>query len=223
MDIENVETERDDSQSQDIVVNGWSKNTQDTVTKWQDDLSESSFIYGEKLEEHENKLKLYLNIASIVGAVMALLTTISGLLILFLDTSPPPCDAQNTIPPSNEATILKWVIFSINLLLACGAFCITITQELRKNYNLEENIKTLTKYIGKLDGLWAVFQTELSISPEERQNGSDFIKRQDGNYMNIIQDAPHMSTEENIKAKEAYIKKMKDHYIWEKKLEKELK
>lgn len=208
---------------ENLIINGWDEQTSNTVLKWQEDLLENSFTYGEKLEGNEVKLKRALNIALIVGAIMALLTTVAGLLIIFLDVEKPICNDPLSPAPSNEATILKWIIFLINLFLALGAFCITITQGLARNDNLEPTIKLLTKYIGKVDGLWAVFETELSIGTDQRQNGRDFIKRQDGNYSHLMQDAPHMSTQEIITAKEAYIQKMKDHCIWQQKMDNELK
>jgi hypothetical protein len=221
--MENVNNVENVENHENLAINGWNEQTDNTVLKWQEDLSENSFIYGEKLEGNEAKLKRALNIALIVGAIMALLTTVAGLLIIFLDVEKAPCNDPLSPEPSKEATILKWIIFSINLLLALGAFCITITQGLARNDNLEPTIKLLTKYIGKLDGLWAVFETELSISPDQRQNAPDFIKRQDGKYMHLMQEAPHMSTQEIICAKEAYIQKMKDHFIWQQKMDNELK
>jgi len=201
-----------------IKNNGWIEQNEKTVSGWMDDLEENSFVYGEKLEKNEDNLKKSLNIVMIIAATMALITTVTGVLIIFLDTAP-----SDTTTTSNESNILKWVVFTLNLLVAVGSYVITITQGLVKNNNVENTIKTLSKYIQKTDSLYAVFRTELSMTPNERQNASDFIKRQDGNYMNILQGAPNMSTQDIIASKEAYMEKLKNHYLFEKRMEKEMK
>ena len=210
-------------EEENVDNNGWIEQNEKTVSGWMEDLEENSFIYGEKLEENEDKLKRSLNIVMIIAATMALITTVTGVLIIFLDT--PTTTTSETTPPttSNEALILKWSVFTLNLIVAIGSYIITITQGLLKNNNVENTIKTLSKYIQKTDSLYAVFRTELSMTPNERQNASDFIKRQDGNYMNLLQEAPNMSTQDIISAKEAYMEKLKKYYIFEKRMEKEMK
>jgi multidrug efflux pump subunit AcrB len=52
------------------AINGWTPDVIKTVTKWQEDISESSFIYGEKLEEQENYIKKSLIVISTIPLVL---------------------------------------------------------------------------------------------------------------------------------------------------------
>jgi hypothetical protein len=174
-------------------VNGWDERTYETVAGWQSDIAESSFIYGEQLEIYDGRMNVALVLALITGVIM---TVIAGV----------------TVSLSTIDEVSKWLPFSFEVVMLIGAAIITASNGLITVLGWDEKVKQLTKYIGKLDSQWAVFETELMIPPEQRQNGLDFIKREDGNYMHLMQQSPHMSADEYIQAKESYTRKMKEHH-----------
>ena len=191
------------SSSESVVVNDWTKKNIKTICKWKDDIAKNSFIYGQLLDRKE----YYLFTFSILTLVLAtFMTIISGISVavgaLEIDT--------------------RWIVFSFNIIILISSGIITSLNGIVKLFSWEDEIKVLTKIIEKLDNQWFVFETELSISPEQRQNAKEFIKRADGDYMKLMQNCPHISVDDYVKCNKSYQERLSENLVWQRRFEKNL-
>lgn len=193
----------DDKELPKQIINGWDENSTNTIKAWQNDLMESSFIYGEQLNSVERQLNIAVLVPLLCGSVV---TLISGVNVALSSLG-------------EKAGISHWVLFSFNIFTLFSGVISSVCSSLVKVLHLDSKTKELSQYIAKLDSQFAVFETELTIPPDQRQNAIDFIKREDGNYLHLIQQAPHLSTDDNIKYRQAYIQKIRKHQEFERLLE----
>ena len=172
----------------------WNEHTITTIKQLQSDIREASFIYGERLEILENNMNRLVVIPLIVCSV---LTVFAGVAVAL--------NAQEEIS--------NWIPFSFEVIILLGTATASICTGLIKVWGLEENIKVLTKHIERLDFEWAILESGLN---DQTLNGSDFLKRENGNYLHLMQQAPHISSSDYFEAKKAYLQKMKEYEDWEK-------
>ena len=206
MDNQNLENEEEVNVNTDVnenthtlTINGWDEQTVQTVRQWQNDLEESSFIYGERLEYNEKFMNIYLIIPLIATS---LITVFAGV----------------TISLNAQKVVSHWIPFSFEIIILLGAGTASVCTSLIKILGIEDNIKKLTKYIERLDFQWAIFETELSIPATQRLSGPEFLRKENGNYMHITQQAPHISTSDYLCAKQTYLQKMQDFQNWEREI-----
>ena len=193
------------NQNQDIteqIVNDWDKNSYNTIVRWRDDISKSSFIYGQLLDRNEFKVRIVLIFTLILSTFMTILSGISVAL-------------------SSLDIDMKWVVFSFNIITLIAAGAVTTMNGIIKIFGLDSDVKTLTKIIEKLDNQWFVFETELNIPAEQRQNAKDFIKRADGDYMHLMQTCPHVSIDDYVEANISYQERLAENLIWQRKFNKQ--
>ena len=193
------------NQNQDIteqIVNDWDKNSYNTIVRWRDDISKSSFIYGQLLDRNEFKVRIVLIFTLILSTFMTILSGISVAL-------------------SSLDIDMKWVIFSFNIITLISAGAVTTMNGIIKIIGWDTAIKELTKTIEKLDNQWFVFETELNIPAEQRQNAKDFIKRADGDYMHLMQTCPHVSIDDYVEANISYQERLAENLIWQRKFNKQ--
>ena len=184
----NIPKEKSEEKISEEIHNNWTQDNVNTVLKWQKDIGKSSFIYGRILEKKEFFMQFILIFTLILSV---LITIFSGL----------------SVALSSLDIDVKWVVFSFNVVILFLAGIATTLTGLLKIFGIDEDIKKLTKLVEKLDNQWFIFETEMNISPEERQNAADFIKRMDGNYMHSMQLCPHISLETYLKEEEKYTKR----------------
>lgn len=198
MDQGQVEPTNQQTNQQPIVVNGWDNDSENTVKQWQSDLLEQSFIYGEQLEGYESYMNVALIIPIVAGAFVTIIAAISAAL--------------------NTLGVIHWIPFGFDIVVFIFSGTATVCNTLVKVLGWEDTIKQLTKHIGKLDSQWAVFETEMTTPQYQRLNGPDFIRKENGNYMHLQQQAPHISPKDYYAAKQAYIQRMEDYRKWEEQL-----
>lgn len=148
--------------------NGWTKENQDTIKTWQDDIRKSVFIYQSYLDNTSRNLNISLTISLIVGALM----TLSNILNVLLGILG-----------------IRWVSLGFSSFsFICGAI-ITIITGLIKLNGWENRILVLSKYIQVLESAWFVIYKELTKTTD-RQNARDFIERTGEEYLFLMRSGP---------------------------------
>lgn len=178
------------------IINDWSMDAFNTVSNWRDDISKSSFIYSQLLDKKEFYLQLILVLTLILSTFMTILAGISVAL-------------------GSLSINVQWVLFTFNIIILVSSGTVTALNGIVKIFSLDDQIKSLTKIVEKLDNQWFVFETELSIPPEQRQNAKDFIKRSDGDYMHLMQNCPHVSINDYVKSNKTYQERLAQNLIWQ--------
>jgi len=112
---------------------------------------------------------------------------------------------------------LRWVILAFNIITFLCAGVVTTLNGFVKIFGWDEKLKELTKFVQRLDSEWFVFETELNIPPAQRQDGTDFIKRADGNYMHLMQQCPPITAENYIAANKKYQERLFENFAWQQK------
>ena len=183
------------------AVNDWTKSNLDTVRKWQKDIEKSSFIYGELLDKAETNVERVLVVSLLLSTTITLISTLSVTLGLLEH---------------------PWVVFAFNIYAAVAGAVIMLGTGFLKIKGWDHTVKHLTKFVEKLDSNWFVFETELSIPPDQRQNAKDFIKRADGLYMYLMQQCPPISGVNYTEANQKYQKRLFGNYVWQQKFKKQV-
>jgi len=198
------------------TVNDWSPETEATARKWQRDIEKSSFVYGELLANNDHRMQQVLVTTLMLSALMTLLAALSA--------------ALGALQPATlgiSAAGLKWTVFTFSVLIALSASMVMLGNGIMTIYGWDSNVKNLTKFVQRLDSEWFVFETELNIPKNQRQNGIDFIKRADGNYMHLMQQCPPISGDDYVNANQKYQERLFDNFVWQQKfkqrIENELK
>lgn len=173
--------------------NNWTKENTETVRKWQLDTERTSLIYGEVLHNLNNKLQYSLVAILVIGAIMTLIAALN-VTLSFLD--------------------LKWIAIGASIILLIGTAISTIWSGTIVILNWREKINIFTKYVEKLNGAWFMFEVELGMSADQRQNAIDFIKRADGTYMGLMQQAPYLTGGEFMYGNHKYQDNLLQEQIW---------
>lgn len=175
------------------VVNDWTRENYNTVKRWQDDIEKSSLVHSEILNNVFNSLQNVLIACLVVGAFITLFSALS-VTLSFLNH--------------------KWtsIVFNIAILICGGA--ITIMMGIIKIANWENLVLMLSKVVEKLDNIWFAFDTELGISPDQRINAKDFIKRYDGEYMFVMRQQLPITVNTYNAANRKYKERLADDHMW---------
>ena len=187
-------------------INDWSVETESTARKWQKDIAKSSFIYGELLANNDLRMQQVLVTTLLLSVLMTLLSTLSVAL-----------GALDFSSLGVSATTLKWAVFTFNIVTACAAAIVMVGNGLMKIFGWDLNVKNLTRFVQRLDSEWFVFETELNIPQAQRQNGTDFIKRADGDYMHLMQQCPPIDGDDYVSANQKYQERLFDNFVWQQK------
>jgi hypothetical protein len=198
--------------------NGWTRETEETARKWQKDIEKSSFIYGELLANNDHRMQQALVSTLLLSVLITLLSTVS-LVIGALVPQTQCGSGASTIAPITGLDVrsLTWALFAFSVIQAVAAAGILVWNGLMKIYGWDQNVKKLTKFVQRLDSEWFVFETELNIPREQRQNGEDFIKRADGNYMHLMQECPPISGDDYVAANHKYQERLFGNFVWQQK------
>lgn len=190
-------SDENDEDEDETTVNGWNRATEGTISKWQRDISKSSFIYGEQLEANNARLQVALIVTVLVGSLMTILASVSITINSFVDNF--------------AATI------SLDAILLVGAAVITTTNAFVKVFGWDSKVKELVRFIEKLDTQWFVFETEMNIPRDQRQTARDFIMRADGDYMHLMQQCPYISVSDYVAANQSYQTQLSENFVWQQK------
>ena len=183
------------------VINDWDKKNTNTVIKWRDDIAKNSFIYGQLLDGKEFYLFTFSVLTLVLATFMTILSGISvAVTALDIDS--------------------KWIVFSFTVIILIASGIVTTLNGIIKIFGWQNEIKDLTKIIEKLDNQWFVFETELSISADQRQNAKDFIAKAD--YMHLMQICPHISVDDYVKANKSYQQRLSENLVWQHRFQKQL-
>lgn len=181
--------------------NGWTVENYNTVRKWQTDIEKSSYIYSEVLFDLMRKLQVTLILILILSAFAAFMNGIN-VALSFLD--------------------YKWVVVVFNIITLLCIGTVTVLSGTIKVLNWEFLIRILTRFVEKLDASWFYFETELSISPDQRQNAIDFIKRADGQYLYLMQESPPIRGDQYSMANRRFKERILNNHIWSRKFNQEV-
>ena len=184
---------------ENIVINGWTQENEETVKKWQTDIEKSAFVYGEILLNNSKNMERVLVLTLVISTLMTLLSALAV-----------------TLGPLD----FKWVVLAFDIVILFGSSIVAVMSGLIKIYGWDETIKKLTRFVQKLDSNWFVFETELSMAPVHRTNADDFLQRADGQYMYLMQQCPPISGEDYSEANRKYKERLFDDYMWSQKFKK---
>ena len=194
--ISDVELEGDsnsDGGSENNELNGWTKKNEQTARKWQIDIEKSSFIYGEVFHKLETRIQ-YAEIARVVIIALTTLIAAINVILSFLD--------------------LKWVSVGASITILVGTAACTIIAGAALALYWKMRYEVLLRYVERLNQAWFLLETELSLSPDQRQNAQDFLKRADGMYLYLMQGSPPIPPDEMISANQAYLERLASDQIW---------
>lgn len=174
-------------------INDWTKENYRTVRSWQSDIEKSSLIHGEILNTVFNNLQKYSVVALVCSSIITLCSTLN-ITLGFLD--------------------IKWVPIAFDILILILGLTTTIMMGIVKIRGWENLLIILAKLVEKLDSTWFLIDTELSISPDQRTNARDFIKRCDGEYTYLMRQNPPINPDAYTKADQQYKERLYNNHIW---------
>lgn len=203
-------------------INGWSAATEGTTRKWQTDIEKSSFIYGELLANNDLRMQQALVSTLLLSVLITLLSSISVVIGALVPSAQNICAGNTTTPIVGGLNVdhLTWALFAFSIIQTLAAAGIMIWNGLMKIYGWDLNVKNLTKFVQRLDSEWFVFETELNMPPTQRQNGTDFIKRADGDYMHLMQQCPPINGDDYVSANQKYQERLFGNFVWQQKFKK---
>jgi hypothetical protein len=190
-------------------LQGWNDANEDTIKDLQNNISKSSFVYSELMDHNEGRVQMTLVVTLIVGALMTLLAAVSVAVSVF--------GGVETTTQQSPTSWVEWTTFAFNILMLFGAGVVTVFNGLVKIYSWDEKFKELTRFVEKLDSQWHVFDTELKMPPEYRQNAKDFIIRANADYSHLMQQCPHISVQEYVSANQSYQEQLSENFVWQQK------
>jgi len=179
-----------------IDINDWTEDNVNTVVKWQTDIEKTSFVYTEILDRANQHIERILVLTLFISTISTLIGSLSVTL---------------------GALDYKWIVMAFDIVILIGSAIITFTGGLIKIKGWENTVKTLRKFVEKLDNSWFIFETELSIPPDQRTNAKQFISRMDGEYMYLMQQCPPISGDEYVKATQTYQERLYNNWVWSRK------
>lgn len=185
--------------SDSSIINDWTRKNETTVKKWQTDIEKTSFIYGEVLLDKTFKMNASL-IISLVSSIINTLLAALAVTFAFLE--------------------LKWVGIGFEIGILISSFIAAVAMGLMKLFNLEFRVEELIRFVERLDNSWYLFEIEMNMSPDQRTNAVDFIKRADGQYLSLMQHCPMLNAREYTRANKRYQERIFENYMWSRKFRK---
>lgn len=174
-------------------TNDWTKQNYKTIRGWQSDIEKSSLIHGEILNTVFNNLQNITILCLVMGVVISLFSALS-ITLGFLNH--------------------KWVPLAFNILILISGAVITISTGIIKIKNWENLLLILSRLVEKLDSVWFLIDTELSMSSDQRVNAKDFIKRCDGEYTFLMRQTPPINPDVYSAADKKYKERLYNNHMW---------
>lgn len=162
-----------ESSHQDNNDNHWTKENQDTLTNWINSLSQASFIYQYAKEKEKKKLTNFSLVSFLLTGTGALLAGISSIAL------------------SSDEEPYKTIALAFSITVFClNSGSTVINGIINKIYKLDNTVESYTKYIERIDILYAKLSEQNNISPSLRKDGNAFILKQSEKYTELIQKCP---------------------------------
>jgi hypothetical protein len=156
-------------------TNGWTDENCNTIQQLRDTLKKYVFVYYETADYYDKLIQISLILSLLIGTIM---TVISALTI--------------TLGSFDN----QFVVLGLNVGMLTGSAIIAIINGLQKIFSWDDKQKQYSIHSQRLFGLYITLKSELKLHESQRFNASSFIKRKMGEYANLIQSGPILSTKE---------------------------
>jgi hypothetical protein len=177
-----------ESQSES-VENNWTKDNKDTLTNWANSLSQASFVYQYAKDKKKNKLTKISLGSFIITGIATLFAGVSSLALTSED------DPYPTIALAFSVTV-----FCLN------SSATVINGIITKIYKLDHTVESYTKYIERIDILYAKLSIQNDLSPDLRKEANQYILKQSNKYSELIQKCPDIEPKLYEEASKEYQK-----------------
>jgi len=209
-DNEDIKEQKDDNKKKNIdlenicinnlvnsrkIYNNWTQQNMDTLKIWKQNVSKASFIYETVLEKYKRKVNRLQIVTLIISALASIISAVSSALVAI----------------ENEKFV--WIIFSFNIILFIFNSTNTVMNGILKITKWDNLITEISAYIERLDSFYVTISSEIILPDKLRKNALDFIKKEDQNYLNIMQQCPNIYPSDYINANTKYKQFMQDNSI----------
>ena len=171
------------------VSNNWSDANTNVLRTWKLSLAKSSYVYQYVLETTRirwDRLLVLILMASTLSTVISGISTIS----LTVSGGTSVSVGNQTFTMDTESPTYRIVSLVINCVLLGLAAIVTIAGGYIKIYKLDETVSTISAYIVKLDQFYAMVANQLILPDTLREDAVTFIKRENSNYLQLLQQGP---------------------------------
>ena len=179
------------------MANGWTRGNELTVRRWQRDIEKASFVYGEILDA----LQSYASRIQVCSLIGSALIVIMGALSVTLGAIP-------------QTDSVRWAIFSFNIVSGVVGGIMVVLNTIPRIKSWDTQIKQLTHFTEKLTTNWLALEAEMTVTSRERVNASDFIKRNEGVYLFLMQQCPAIDADDYVSASHRYQERLAANVIW---------
>ena len=172
-------------------INNWNPKNEETIKSWKLSVSRISFIYSLVTNKYNKRLSSFLLSAFIINSIISTLTAIKILLNVIDD---------------------DWVQslrLAFDIILLILSTLVTILSGTVKMLDWQTFVNTCTKYIERLEALFAPVAAILLISPNLREDADSFITRTDRTYLDLMRKHPQISRSDYNAASVKYDKFIK--------------
>ncbi len=177
------------------VYNNWTQKNAETIRSWKTSVIKASFIYEVVLEKYKKRVDNILLWAFILSTVATIISAISSALLTIDEPS------------------YKWIAFGFNVALFIINGVTSILNGAIKIYKWDELVTKLSNFIEKLDSFYATISSELVLPDALRQDAVEFIKKEDQNYLTIMQQSPNIYPSDTKTANKMYEEFVNDNTV----------
>lgn len=178
-------------------VNGWNQQNSDTIKSWRRSISRTSFIYQLVSDKYNTRLSRVLLVAFIINTIISMLSAIK---VVF-----------NVV----EDDWVKDLRISFDVITLILAASVTLLNGVAKMFDWQTFVTECSKYIERLESLYATVAGTIGLPPELRSNAVNFITKTDRTYLDLMRQRPQMRPNDYTWASENYetfIKKQSDSF-----------
>ena len=171
--------------------NNWSPANTDVLRTWKISLAKTSFIYQYVLDSTKNKLDKLLIFALILSVISTIFSGISTI-SLTVNTKITIITNNSTTEMSMNNQSYKTLALVINIILFVFTALISLSNGIIKIYKYDETVAQISSYIERLDQIYSVIANELILPDILREDAVTFIKRENDNYLKLLQQSPNI-------------------------------
>lgn len=156
------------------IINGWNQQNLDTIKSWRRSISRTSFIYQLVTDKYNTRLSRFLLAAFIINTIISML---AALKVVF------------NVVVADWVQNLKISFDAITLILATTVMILNGTM---KMFDWQTFVTSCSKYIERLESLYAVVAGTLGLPAELRGNAVSFITKTDRMYLDLMRQRPQL-------------------------------
>lgn len=178
-----------------VIENNWDSKTFKTAKEWKNTLEKQSFIFQSVLDKYKKSLNRCMFILFFVDTIITISSGISATSL------------------TNNDEIYRKISLSLNILLfILGGINIFVNKYVEfKKYH--EFIESLSSYILKIDNFDGTVSNILLLPPNIREDGIEFLKKENKNFLELINSSPNISNEDYSNGFKEYNLFLKDNNI----------